>query len=192
MEDIDFAAFQGMLSQKEETGVFARFYDRSVKTEKTDKNGLPVFDDVCYVRIQIKDNNTDIFDQPADEEKKRRFPVEFNRYLLSKKQIESGTPLEQFAFLTGAQIDTLKYRGIFTVEALSSLTEAQAQDLNVSKERELGIKFAEMAKNNAGLDVFQKKEDELVAKISSLENELSNKLAEIEDLKTKIQKQSTK
>ena len=98
----DFELFQSMIDASkgnQNKDMTARFYDRSVKTERIDENGLPVFEDVCFVEIRVKDSY-DVYDQPATEEKKQRFATEYSRYLVGKKQVENGSPLEQFAFLT--------------------------------------------------------------------------------------------
>lgn len=172
--DADFAMFQDLLSNsKREEGVVARFYDRSVKTAKVDKNGMPVFENVTYVEIRMKDNNTDVYDQPADQEKIRRFPIEYQRYQLERKQVESGTPLNQFAFLDAAQIDSLKVRGIFTVESLAELPEEKATQLNVDREHELAVKFLANAKGNKALLEWQEQENSYKNEIKKLQDEIS-------------------
>lgn len=172
--DADFSMFQDLLNNsKGEEGVAARFYDRSVKTSKIDDNGMPVFENVTYVEIRMKDNNTDVYDQPADKEKIRRFPLEYQRYQLERKQIKDGTPLNQFAFLDAAQIDTLKVRGIFTVEALAELPEEKAAQLNVVREHELAVKFLENAKDNKVLLEWQEKEKAYQDEIKRLQEEIA-------------------
>lgn len=134
MNDINFATFQGLLTKDmgQSSDVFARFYDRVIKTDDINpKTGMPVFKTTCFVQIRIKNNSSEVYDQPATEEKINRFPIEYNRYLLSKKQTETGTPLAQCAFLSLAQVEMLKYYGIFTVEALNDLSEEKATDLDV-------------------------------------------------------------
>lgn len=172
--DADFSMFQDLLNNsKGEEGVAARFYDRSVKTSKIDDNGMPVFENVTYVEIRMKDNNTDVYDQPADKEKIRRFPLEYQRYQLERKQIKDGTPLNQFAFLDAAQIDTLKVRGIFTVEALAELPEEKAVQLNVVREQELAAKFLANAKDNKVLLEWQEQEKAYQDEIKKLQEEIA-------------------
>ncbi|MBE6452999.1 MAG: hypothetical protein E7012_05885 [Alphaproteobacteria bacterium] len=173
--DIDFSAFENLArSASSEEGINARFYDRSIKTDTIDEQGFPVFKNVCFCEIRIKDNNSEIFDQPATEEKKRRFPQEYSRYLLSKKQISSGTPLEQFAFLSLAEVDSLKCRGIFTVESLSSLDDFKAGNLGIKRERDLARKFISFSKSNKSIADMQLKEEKYQSKIRRLEEEVRN------------------
>ncbi len=167
---MDFATFEKIAKNTvSEEGVCARFYDRAVKRDIVDKNGLPLFDTICYVEIRFKDNNAEVFDQPATEDKIKRFPAEYARYQLARKQISEGKPLEQFAFLTVAEIEMLKSRGIFTVEALAALTDEKAGELDVEKERDLAVKFVEQAKGNIIVSEWQEKEEQYLQKISLLE-----------------------
>lgn len=169
--DADFLTFKNAIEgAKSEQDTFARFYDRSVKTDEFNpKTGTPVFKNVCYVEIRIKNNNTDIYDQPATEEKIARFPAAYNRYLLSKKEVDNGTPLEHFSFLTAAQVDTLKYHGILTIEKLNDLTPSQAQDLDLVKEYETAKQFVSGAKAQLSQIEWQNKVAALQKRIQELE-----------------------
>ena len=168
--DADFSMFQDLLNNsKGEEGVVARFYDRSVKTSKIDDNGMPVFENVTFVEIRMRNNYTDVY----DPEKIRRFPLEYQRYQLERKQIKDGTPLNQFAFLDAAQIDTLKVRGIFTVEVLAELSEEKAAQLNVVREHELAAKFLANAKDNKVLLEWQEQEKTYQDEIKKLQEEIA-------------------
>lgn len=172
--DMDFALFQQVIGAKEiEKNVAARFYDKAVKTSEVSANGLPIFKNVTYIEIRLKDNNTEVFNQPATAEKIRRFPQEYALYQLSKKQAENGTPLEQFAFLTAAEIATCKSRGVFTVETLAGLDFDKVQSLGLQDEHVLAQMFLEKSENNKMLDDFAKKELEYEREIESLREQLA-------------------
>lgn len=169
----EFAMYQDLLkNENPNSGVAARFYDRVVKTDEIDNKGLPVFKTKTFVEIRIKDNITDVFDQPADAEKIERFQLEFARYKLAKKQIEEGSPLEMFAFLDASEIASLKERGIFTVEALASLKDEDAKKLGIERERDIAGNFLSLQKNNAALNEFSKKENDYKAQIAKLQDEI--------------------
>lgn len=168
----DFAMFQDVLNnQRQEKDVYATFYDKQVKTDAIGENGLPVFKTVTYVKIEIKDNR-DVFDQPMQKEHMMRFPVEYNRYLISKKERESGTPLNQFAFLNAAQLNECEHYGVFTVEKLADLTDEQAGHIGLIGERNAAKRFLEVAKNNAAIADFNKKEEEYKAQIKELKAQI--------------------
>lgn len=175
----DFYMFQDMLNnQKSEEGVIALFYDKMVKTNEINDKGFPVFTTKTYVKIRIRDNS-DIYEQPAKDNDIKRFPTEYNRYLLEKKELDKGTPLSQFAFINVEQLEHCKMRGVFTIERLSELTEEQARELDLEKEKELAVKFLDVSKNNKTLDDFSKKEKKYKAEIKKL-------TAEIERLKALV------
>lgn len=157
-DKMDFNTFQKIAQNSNpEEGVIARFYDKAVKTNEVSADGLPVFKNKCFIEIRIRDNSSEIFDQPATPEKIKRFPVEYARYQLGRKQVKEGTPLEQFAFLTAAEIETLKIRGIFTVEALSGLSDEKCDLLKIKTERDLALKFLSASRNNQSISGWQKK-----------------------------------
>ncbi len=171
---MDYALFQQVIGQSEsEKNVAARFYDKAVKTNEVAKNGLPIFKNVTYIEIRLKDNSTEVFNQPATDEKIRRFPKEYALYQLSKKQVENGTPLEQFAFLTAAEIATCKSRGVFTVEALAGLDIDKVQSLGLQDEHVLAEMFLEKSNNNKMLDDFAKKEVEYERALEALREQLA-------------------
>lgn len=171
---MDYALFQQVIGQSEsEKNVAARFYDKAVKTNEVAKNGLPIFKNVTYIEIRLKDNSTEVFNQPATDEKIRRFPKEYALYQLSKKQVENGTPLEQFAFLTAAEIATCKSRGVFTVEALAGLDIDKVQSLGLQDEHVLAEMFLEKSNNNKMLNDFAKKEVEYERALEALREQLA-------------------
>ncbi len=141
---MDLDIYQKLIEQNKSRSddcVSARFYDRVIKTDANNANGIPQFKSVCYCEIRIKDNTTEVFDQPADKEKIARFPVEYARYQLSKKQVREGAPLEKFAFLTLPELESCKYHGIFTLEALADLSEDKVLSLNLLKEQKRAREF---------------------------------------------------
>ena len=172
--DIDFAVFQQIASQVEdEKNVAARFYDKAVKTSEVSDNGLPIFKNVTYVEIRLKDNSTEVFNQPASEEKIKRFPKEYALYKLSKEQAKDGTPLEQFSFLSAAEIATCKNRGIFTVEALADLEFEKVNSLGLQNEHVLAQMFLEQAGINIKVKKFADREKEYKEKIRILEEKIA-------------------
>lgn len=164
--------------QDENKGVFARFYDKSVKTGNVQKNGLPEFEEKLYIEIRVRDER-DVFDQPATSEHIKRFSAEYNRYLNEKERIKKGTSLKLFAFLSPQQLESCQIRGIFSVEDLGALSDEAAQNLGLTEERDLSRMFLKTSQNNKALADFKKKERQYVEEIKKLKEE-------IERLKTDV------
>lgn len=165
-----------------EKDVFAKFYDKMIKTDVIGDNGLPIFKTVMYVEIMVK-NNRDVFDQPAGKEHIMRFPTEYNRYLISKKERQNGTPLNQFAFLNTAQLDECDHYGIFTVEKLAELTDERASAIGLIGERDAAKRFLDFAKNNTAIADFNKKEKEYKAQIKALQAQIKELQAAKKEVK---------
>ena len=170
--DMDFALFRQVADNLcDERNVSARFYDKAVKTDAVSANGLPVFKNVTYIEIRLKDNSTEVFNQPASKEKIKRFPKEYALYCLARKQTAKGTPLEQFAFLSAAEIATCKSRGIFTVETLAELSEDKVQSLDLKHEHEMAVIFLRNSKDNCELASLARREEKYRAEIANLKDE---------------------
>lgn len=169
--DIDFSMFQNYLQKGgTEQGVFARFYDKYIKTGKILENGLPEFEEVVYVEIRVKDSH-EIADRRATREDFARFPREYSFYTVKKEKAKEGTPLNMFAFLSLPQIEACASRGIFTVEDLAGLDEDKAHSINLEMEVALAKKFLDVSKNNQVIADYEKEVKKLKARISKLEEE---------------------
>lgn len=155
--------------------VFARFYDRSIKTNKMDeKTGLPIFKEVCFCEVKIKNNTTDIVDQPATQEKIQTFHKEYQHYLLAKEKEKQGTPLSLFAFFSRQDIEALKLRGVFTLEDFSALTPEKVEDLNLLPELKKVDEFLKVYKNQALFEELKKENTRLKKQIQKLKKEKQN------------------
>ena len=168
----EFSNFQNsLLPQNQNNGVFARFYDKYVKTGEVQSNGLPKFEKKLYVEIKMRDQH-DVFDQPATEEHEKRFERAYQLYLQGRQQMKDGTPLEMFSFLSLEQIECCHLRGIFNVEKLSALDAKTAKNLDLQVEKELAVKFLKISKNNQAIFEIQNEKNECLRKIENLEKEI--------------------
>lgn len=187
--DMDFALFQQITAcAGDERNTSARFYDKAVKTSNLTANGLPIFKNVTYVEIRLKDNSTEVYNQPATAEKIKRFPKEYALYKMSKEQSQNGTPLEMFAFLTVAEIATCKNRGIFTVEALADLDFEKVQSLGLQNEHIMAQMFVEQSEKNNSLQNMETKIKQYENKIAGLNLQIENLQKQLKFARHKEQK----
>ena len=89
------------------------------------------------------------------------------------EQIKDGTPLEQFAFMTAAEVATCKSRGVFTVEALAGLSTEKVKDLGLQNEYELARIFLNNAKNNSAVAAFAHREEAYKQRIEALQERIN-------------------
>lgn len=171
MSDIDFSLFQSYLSEgSSEKGVFAKFYDKYIKTGNVQENGLPEYELVPYIEIRVRDSQ-EVIDRRAGREDFARFPREHGFYMVKKEKSKEGTPLNMFAFLSMPQIEACSNRGVFTVEALAGLDDEKAKSLSLSEESALARKFLEISKNNQAISDYETEIKKLKDRIAQLEEE---------------------
>lgn len=171
MDDLDFAMFNSFLQQSgREVGVYARFFDKWVKTGNIQENGLPEYKERLYVEIKVQ-NSTDTPVRPATEEDLRRFPQQYAFYKNKKEKQKEGTPLNQFAFLSMPQIEACDMRGISTIEELAQLPDDKVKELNLSDAKELAVQFLAMAKGNQTIAGYVEEIKALKSEIERLKEE---------------------
>lgn len=154
----------------EKKNVFAKFYNRDVKTGRVTKDGLPEFVKKVYVEIRVV-NSFDIVDRPAEREDFVRFADEYKVFLQAAERVKKGTPLSMFAFLTPAQIECCNVKDIYTVEELSGVSKEKAKELGLESEVELAKRFLGASKNNKEIAEANQKIEELEEQIAGLQAE---------------------
>ena len=110
---------------EEKKTVFAKFYNRQIKTGDFDEHGLPIYVTRVYVKIRVV-NSFDEVDRLAERQDFERFKAEYEAFLKEADRVKKGIPLNMFAFLDAAQIESCNLKDIFTVEELSKLSKEKA------------------------------------------------------------------
>lgn len=113
-----------------------RFYQREVENEYlTTLEGRPIKQMKDYVRIEIPGNMTSIIDTLANDDHKKRFPIQWAQYLNEKSADSSpdvqGTLLRDWSLLTPAQASELRHFKFYTVEQVASASDQQIQALGM-------------------------------------------------------------
>lgn len=111
-----------------------QFYSRPVQNMfKTEAAGRPIYEDLDYVKIFTPGNQLNEIDTPARDDHKVRFPLHWARYQ-NNRSGESGligTPINQWALVSAAQAEELKYLKFFTVESVANSSDLQLQSLGM-------------------------------------------------------------
>lgn len=181
----DFLIFQSFLNgEKTEKGVVASFYNKFVRTGRFLENGLPEFSRKVFIKIRVV-NSIDEVDRPAEDADIHRFAREYALFKIkNENNMNNGTPLNQFAFLSPAQIECCEFRNVFTIEDLIALEDDKASTLGLFNEKEAAKKFLEASKNNKMISDFENK-------IHFLESEIVRLKEENEILKAKDEAKSS-
>jgi len=151
-----------------EDGVFATFYDDSLKNHsETKKQGFACFDDVTMIKIQVP-NQVDCVPMPARDDHKERFPKSWQAYVTGKEAVEDGFPLEQWPQLTASELKVCQANTIKTVEQLAKTADSSIHRLGQGG---MGMKTrAQKFLDSRGeTESLRKENDELRKRIEKLE-----------------------
>lgn len=121
--------------QEQESGRLAvRFYQREVENEYlTTVEGRPIKYMAWYVRIEIPGDMTSIIDTFANDDHKRRFPIQWAQAQndASSQMDVQGTPLRDWSLLTPAQASEMRHFKFYTVEQVAGASDQQIQSLGM-------------------------------------------------------------
>lgn len=159
-----------------------RFYQREVENEYlTTQEGRPIKYMANFVRIEVPGNMTSIIDTLANEDHKRRFPIQWAQFQNDKSPDASdvqGTLLRDWSLLTPAQASELRHFKFYTVEQVANASDQQIHSIGML----VGMSpFAFRDKAKAFL--AQAKDSSVVMKQAE---ELAKRDQEIQDLKDQM------
>jgi hypothetical protein len=140
----------------------AQFYQHSAQNNyQTQLKGYPVYEDKDYVRILIPGDRNLITEREVTNKDKELYHREWEIYKAGKIEISNGTPIEQWPSVTPAQVQTLKYFNIYSVEQLAATSDSSIQNLGMGylALREKAKTFLKMAE---GIEVNSKLENEVL------------------------------
>jgi hypothetical protein len=140
------------------------------------KAGRPIYEDTDMITVRTPGSQlTSIVDKAQRYTAGRPIlQAKYKAWKAGQLETAGGTPLENFPFLftKPSLIAELKYRNIFTVEQLASLSDSGKQQIMGG--HELCVKAQEWITKTAG-DAEDAEKEELKARIAALENALTEK-----------------
>lgn len=112
-------------------GVNVEFYNDSVPSMiQSEQAGHPVFVEKPFIRIMIPGSQNTIIEVPVEDTHKRRFPIQWSKFQAGATDGGmTGWRLESWPAINTAQVKTLKYMGIHTVEQLSEISDSAAMQV---------------------------------------------------------------
>ena len=113
----------GQVQYGDDSKLFVQFYWKSVINDyKSREHNRPFFENKEYIIIQTPGETLNQINRPVKDEDKMRFPRQWQQFQLSKTQVPEGTPIELLFPNTPAFADTLKSRGVYTIEQAAELS----------------------------------------------------------------------
>lgn len=157
------------------------FYMRAVMNNyKSAQEGRPIFDEKEFVRIITPGDKNAIFDQPVNDEHRRRFEAQYARFKKGLEQAQSGTPLEVWPQMTVGMVAELKALNVSTVEQLADLSDTLAQRImGANQWRQKAKVFLAAAAGEAATTKLQAELEARDAQIAALTQQMAELTAAV-------------
>lgn len=173
--------------------LIVRFYDGTTPSEfESSQTGRRIVKDVCRINVRIPGNQLLERDEPATDEDKARFPMQYQHYLNNKGGVEmGGTPIDELTFISAAAKENLKAAKFFTVEQIANGSDQQLMSLGMSvgmnplAMREKALHWLSVSEKNSGFTQVERQLEEERASRMALEAQLQSAIVAIEELKSK-------
>lgn len=163
-------------------GLIVTFYTRPVHLDAESKSaGRPIFKDRVFCKILTPGDSLSIWDQPARESDKQRFPMQWKAFENGMVIADDGTPLEAWTRMTPSKIASYKASGIRTVEQVSTIADSNghAMPMDWQSDRVAAQAYLKAAEDSA---FAQKMAEDNAAK----DAEIARLRANLADLGSKV------
>lgn len=189
--EADYAMTQQAMQEHDrhrgDENLYVMFYKGHVEDREASlKEGRPIFKDSEFIKIIVPGDKNNIIDRTVREEDKRRFPKQYQAFRNNEEEYISGTPLENWQYLSSAQVAELKYFGVRTVEQLANVNDSTGQNFSgFNKLKKKAAEYIEASASDAPLVQLQAELEERDQKIEEQERTIQDLIARIEALEEK-------
>lgn len=188
-EQIQAMADQGIggavslnFDSKEDKALAVRFLLEPVKNEaESKKAGRLVCDEVEFCEIRLP-GSTDVIRNVVTDVQRSRFSRQYAAFKNGQDQdVASGTPLKEWPIMTRSQVEEARYLGVRTVEALAQIPDTGIQRLGMGWNdlRKKARDWLLQAKDGSALALLRTENDEMRARLATLEEMLAKQAVEI-------------
>lgn len=183
MAFIDAPEFDDAATDERKDGAYPRFFmDKRQNNARSEKDGVPRFDDVEMVEILIPGDRLNTPVKLVGETERKRWPRAYAAFKGAQDGATVGTPIEQLPGLTAAQAEELRYFKVVTVEQLAEMPEGLLMKARPMDGRALQDRAKRWIDNAAGAAA----EERLAAENRELKDKMGVMNGELEQLKQAI------
>lgn len=166
--------------QDDDTGCVANFEMYSeYKPFKSKEAGREIFEDVLYIRINIRGDNKREVHRPASDADKRRFPFCWQEFQKGEAAAARGTPITKLAGIDPSIARAFQAQNVFTIEDLALVSDNNLQNLGAGA-REMRAKAVEFVKSQQGMTAAQEENRQLRELVAKQSEDLAKAMALIE------------
>lgn len=175
LEELDYDYTVHEDRYKQDHRLMVRFYKDVVPDDEASKAaGFRKFRDTTFIQIVVPGDRRQITVREARPEDKHRFREKYERFVANEANEIDGYPLSQWASMTRAQVEELKYFHIHTVENLANAGEqVMARHPGLRELQRRAAAFLEQQKGNAPVEKLQSQIDTLARQNEVLQAQLA-------------------
>lgn len=162
---------------------FAEFFSEATYSQtKSEQAGSPIYDTVTMVRICIPGDPGNQVVCRARDDHKTRFRDAWDAFEKQERLELSGTTVDNWPAIRKAEVARLKHLGIYTVQQLAGLSDAQLQNVGMGAMslRERAKAFLEAAETNKLPSKLIAERDALAAQVELLTSRLDDMAQRLE------------
>jgi hypothetical protein len=147
-----------------------------------------VYENVTFIRINIRGNDKLEVHRPANEADKRRFPFAWQEFQKGESAASRGTHLNKLPGLDAPTIRTYNAKNVFTVEDLALVTDTHLPNLGTGarEKRQQAIEYVQSMKGSAITQAQIRESNDAVAQmretVAAQGEQLAKAMALIEKL----------
>jgi hypothetical protein len=173
----------GTVIEQTDDALAVRFFMLPERDEvKSAQEGRPIYHDIEMVEILIP-GSRDKLHRKVNDLDKQRFRTRYEKFKQSITNQIEGTPLNQFPFISVAEIKELEYFNVFTGEQLALIPDGNIDKIGVNG-RDLIKKvknYMQAAKDTAFVSKMTHENESLKREISLLKEQMQQILQMKED-----------
>jgi hypothetical protein len=153
----------------------------------SEQEGRPIFKGFEYIEIHLPEGKS-VISRRVKEEDKKRFPAQYQAFLLNKAQVPTGTPLESWPAIEESRVFELKALKIFTVEQVAEASDLTLQVMGPDARtlREKAISFLSIRARAESASAMEAENNALKARLEALERKHEASEAAPEPKPTKV------
>lgn len=156
-----------------------------VNPARVGENGLPIYHDVEYIKIE-QAGERDFIERPVRESDKFEFQQQYQYFLQHKKNRPEGVPLSLIFPSNPSIVQMLEQCSVYTCEQLAALNDTALQGIGMgaSAWKARAASYLQAARQGEGAAELLKKMEFMQTSLDNMKRDREALIARVEELET--------
>jgi hypothetical protein len=149
-------------------GILVEIYEKPIKDEKRSANSnIPIYEKRVYIKKKAA-NSRDEYNQPVKETDRQKYAELFAAFEAGQDVELDGTPIEQWAALDVADVETLKSINVLTIQSAAKIPETTLHRMPIGL-KNINVKAQKWLNSINEVDELRKQNADLLKRVTQLE-----------------------